>query len=107
MADPLFDAIERKLLADLFNELGPDAPTLLDPWTTRDLAAHLVLREHDYIAAPGLVLPGGWGSFAERPRTALARKDFSWLASRLSCRAGVRIHVPLTRRMDEIAVARY
>jgi hypothetical protein len=42
MADePLFDAIERKQLADLFDELGPDAPTLLDPWTTRDLAAHL------------------------------------------------------------------
>ena len=37
MAYPLFDAIERKHLADLFDELGPDAPTLLDPWTTCDL----------------------------------------------------------------------
>ena len=81
MANPLFDAIERKQLADLFDELGPDAPTLLEPWTTRDLAAHLVLREHDYLAAPGLVLPGAWGRFAERRRTALAREDFPWLVA--------------------------
>ena len=65
MASPLFDAIERKQLADLFDELGPDAPTLLDRWTTRDLASHLVLRENAYLAAPGLVLPGAWGRFAE------------------------------------------
>jgi uncharacterized protein (TIGR03085 family) len=81
MANPLFDGIERRQLADLFDELGPDAPTLLDPWTTRDLASHLVLREHDYLAAPGLVLPGAWGRFAERRRTALARRDFSWLVA--------------------------
>ena len=81
MAGPLFDAIERKQPADLFDEFGPDAPTLLDPWTTRDLASHLVLREHDYLAAPGLVVPGAWGRFAERRRTALARKDFSWLVA--------------------------
>ncbi|CAM5730360.1 TIGR03085 family metal-binding protein [Mycolicibacterium aubagnense] len=79
MADPFFDAIEREQLADLLDELGPDAPTLLDPWTTRDLASHLVLREHDLVAAPGLVIPGSWGRFAERRRKALARRDFSWL----------------------------
>jgi uncharacterized protein (TIGR03085 family) len=81
MADPRFDAIERVQLTDLFDELGPEAPTLLEPWTTRDLAAHLVLREHDYLAAPGLVLPGPWGRFAERRRRALARKDFPWLVA--------------------------
>ncbi len=27
-------------------ELGPDAPTLCEGWTTLDLAGHLVLREH-------------------------------------------------------------
>jgi uncharacterized protein (TIGR03085 family) len=79
MNDPPFDAIERESLCDLFDELGPGAPTLLDPWTTRDLAAHLVLREHDYLAAPGLILPGPWGRFAERRTTALALKDFPWL----------------------------
>ena len=81
MADLLFDAIERARLGDLFDELGPEAPTLLAPWTTRDLAAHLVLREHDRLAGPGLVLPGAWGRFAERRRTALALKDFAGLTA--------------------------
>src|SRR5262249_6128699 len=47
VAELLFDAIERQRLCDLLDELGPRAPTLLGPWTTQDLAAHLVLREHD------------------------------------------------------------
>ena len=79
MAGPLFDAVERAQLSDLFDELGPEAPTLLKPWTTRDLAAHLVLRERDYLAGPGLVLPGAWGRFAERRRRALALRDFAGL----------------------------
>ncbi|WP_328290503.1 TIGR03085 family metal-binding protein [Nocardia aurantiaca] len=81
MAGPFFDAVEREQLADLLDELGPAAPTLLTPWTTRDLAAHLVLREHDPLAGPGLVLRGAWGRFAERRRRVLARKDFRSLVS--------------------------
>jgi uncharacterized protein (TIGR03085 family) len=73
------DAIERESLCDLMYTLGPKAPTLLEPWTTHDLAAHLVLREHDYRAAPGLVVPGAWARFAERRRTALARTDYAEL----------------------------
>jgi uncharacterized protein (TIGR03085 family) len=79
MAGPLFDAVERAQLADLLDELGPGAPTLLAPWTARDLAAHLVLRERDYLAGPGLILPGAWGRWAERRRRALALRDFTWL----------------------------
>ena len=52
----LLDAVERAQLSDLFDELGPQAPTLLEPWVTRDLAAHLVQRDRDYLAGPGLVL---------------------------------------------------
>src|SRR5690242_1215649 len=81
MAGPLFDAIERDQLAALLDELGPDAPTLLAPWTTRDLVSHLVLREHDPVAAPGLVIPGAWGRFAERRREALARSDYAQLVA--------------------------
>lgn len=81
MAGLLFDAGERRQLSDLLDELGPNAPTLLAPWTTRDLAAHLVLREHDYLAGPGLVLPGRWGRFAERRRRAVALQDFTWLTA--------------------------
>lgn len=81
MAEQLFDPVERAQLCDVFDELGPDAPTLLGPWTTRDLAAHLVLRERDYFAGPGLVLPGAWARFAERRRTALAQGDFAGLVA--------------------------
>jgi hypothetical protein len=61
MAGSFLDAVERAQLSDLLDELDPGAPTLLAPWTTRDLAAHLVLRERDYLAGPRLVLPGAWG----------------------------------------------
>jgi uncharacterized protein (TIGR03085 family) len=47
---------ERLLLADLLDSVGPDAPTLCEGWTTRDLAAHLVVRERRPDAAGGLVL---------------------------------------------------
>ena len=45
VATPI-DERERLALCDLFDELGPDAPTLCEGWSTADLAAHLVLREH-------------------------------------------------------------
>lgn len=45
MGEPI-DLRERRELCDLMDELGPDAPTLCEGWTTLDLAAHLVLREH-------------------------------------------------------------
>jgi uncharacterized protein (TIGR03085 family) len=83
MTGPLFDAAERAQLSDLLDELGPEAPTLLAPWTTRDMAAHLVLRERDPLAGPGLVLPGAWGRLAERRRRALALRDFAWLVATL------------------------
>jgi uncharacterized protein (TIGR03085 family) len=47
---------ERRLLTELFAEVGPDAPTLCDPWRTRDLAAHLVLRERRPDAAVGILV---------------------------------------------------
>ena len=37
---------ERLALCALLDKSGPDAPTLCEGWTTGDLAAHLVLREH-------------------------------------------------------------
>ena len=78
-----FDAVERQQLCELFVALGPDAPTLLEPWTTRDIAAHLVLREHDYLAAPGLVFPGPWHRFAETRTAKLAERDFASLVDQV------------------------
>jgi uncharacterized protein (TIGR03085 family) len=84
MADVPLDTQERLELCDLLDELGPAAPTLIQDWTAHDLASHLVLREHDPVAGPCLVLPGRFERFAERRRAGLAqREDFSWLVARI------------------------
>jgi uncharacterized protein (TIGR03085 family) len=84
MEDLLFDTQERLALCDLFEELGPDAPTLLEGWSAKDLAAHIVLRERDPIAGPCLVLPGPFQRFAERRRVKLAeQREFEWLVARI------------------------
>ena len=65
---------ERLALSALFEELGPDAPTLCEGWQTRDLAAHLIIREHRLDAAPGIMIPALAGhtqrvqdGYAKRP----------------------------------------
>jgi uncharacterized protein (TIGR03085 family) len=45
---------ERLLLADLLETAGPQAPTLCEGWLTRDLAAHVVVRERRPDAAGGM-----------------------------------------------------
>src|ERR1051325_1771812 len=47
---------ERLALADTLLAAGPDAPTLCEGWATRDLAAHIVLRERRPDAAAGILL---------------------------------------------------
>jgi uncharacterized protein (TIGR03085 family) len=78
-------ARERASLSDLLDQVGPDAPTLCEGWRTRDLTAHLVLRESRPDAALGVVVRplAGWTS---REQNKLARKDFTDLVNRL--RAG-------------------
>lgn len=51
-----FQQKEREKLAELMLELGPDAPTLCEGWTTYDLAAHLFIREHRTHLAGGYVV---------------------------------------------------
>ena len=48
---------ERAALVETMRAVGPDAPTLCGDWTTRDLAAHLVVRERRLDAAPGIAIP--------------------------------------------------
>jgi uncharacterized protein (TIGR03085 family) len=71
---------ERSALAALFDQLGPDAATLCEGWTTRDLAAHLIIREHRADASPGIMIPALAGhtqrvqdSYAARPWAELVR----------------------------------
>ncbi|HWE90365.1 MAG TPA: TIGR03085 family metal-binding protein [Pseudonocardiaceae bacterium] len=62
---------ERNALCDLFAEVGPDAPTLCTGWSTRDLAAHLVVRDRRPDTLPGVALK----SFA--PHTAKVQGEFA------------------------------
>jgi uncharacterized protein (TIGR03085 family) len=69
---------ERAALSDLFDELGPDAPTLCEGWQTRDLAAHLVLRDRRPDAAGGILIPALAGH-AKRVQDSLAAKPWAEL----------------------------
>lgn len=46
---------ERQALCDQLDGVGPDAPTLCEGWSARDLAAHLVVRERRPDAAVGIL----------------------------------------------------
>lgn len=73
-----FAQIERQELCNLFEELGPDAPTLCEGWTTADLAAHLVVRERRPDAALG-ILAAPLGRHGESVRREYAAKDWGEL----------------------------
>ncbi|HWO51987.1 MAG TPA: TIGR03085 family metal-binding protein [Ornithinibacter sp.] len=73
---------ERNALCDSLLALGPDAPTLCDPWRTRDLAAHLVLREHRPDLASGIWFAPLEGHM-ERGQAALAAGDYTALVERV------------------------
>jgi uncharacterized protein (TIGR03085 family) len=76
-----FARTERHRLADLLTAAGPDAPTLCEGWTTRDMAAHLVVRERRPDAALGYVLGpvAGWTRTVERR---YAAEEFTALVDR-------------------------
>ena len=76
---------ERAHLADLFGDLGPDQPTLCEGWTTRDLAAHLVVRERRPDSLPGVAVPV-LAAWTERVRSAQAARDYA--ATVAALRAG-------------------
>jgi uncharacterized protein (TIGR03085 family) len=48
---------ERAALVETMRTVGPDASTLCGDWTTRDLAAHLVVREGRLDATAGVAVP--------------------------------------------------
>jgi uncharacterized protein (TIGR03085 family) len=48
---------ERAALSDELDRVGPDRPTLCTGWTTRDLLAHLLVRERQPLAAGGIMIP--------------------------------------------------
>ena len=67
--------VEREALCDLFVAVGPDVPTLCVPWTTRDLAAHLILREHRPDAAGGILISALSG-YTSKVQREIARRPW-------------------------------
>jgi uncharacterized protein (TIGR03085 family) len=64
---------ERAALTALLDETGPDAPTLCEGWQTRDLAAHLVLRERRPDAAAGII-GGPLAGYTKRVQESIAAR---------------------------------
>ncbi|WP_432829278.1 TIGR03085 family metal-binding protein [Dactylosporangium sp. CA-092794] len=77
-----FARAERAVLADALLAAGPDAPTLCEGWATRDLAAHIVLRERRPDAAAGIALKSAAGHM-RRVQDRLAAGDYPALVDRV------------------------
>ena len=73
---------ERDTLCDTALVLGEDAPTLCAGWDARLLVAHLLVRERNPLAMPGIVLPPLSG-LTDRLTAHAARTDFAVLVERL------------------------
>ncbi|WP_200209767.1 TIGR03085 family metal-binding protein [Micromonospora coerulea] len=79
---PRYARTEREALADLLLDRGPDAPTVNEGWSTRDLAAHLVVRERRPDAAVGILLPPLRGH-GEAVRRRVAARPYAELVARV------------------------
>ncbi|MFB7910585.1 TIGR03085 family metal-binding protein [Kitasatospora sp. NPDC056076] len=69
---------ERHRLAELLAAAGPDAPTLCAGWSTRDLAAHLVVRERRADAAAGIRV-GALAGHTQRVQDGYAQRPYEEL----------------------------
>jgi uncharacterized protein (TIGR03085 family) len=64
--------------------VGPDHPTLCGDWSTRDLAAHLVVRERRIDAAPGIMIPALAGYTARVQEQVAAADDWNVLLDKIA-----------------------
>lgn len=69
---------ERERFSELLAEVGPDAPTLCSGWTTRDLAAHVVVRERRPDGAAGVII-GPLASYTDKVQAKVAANEWSEL----------------------------
>ncbi len=81
-------------------DVGPDAPTLCEGWETRDLAAHLVVREYRPDAAPGILIPY-FASHTEKVQNEVAeRTDWDGLLDKVA--SGPPVYSPF-KLLDPVA----
>jgi uncharacterized protein (TIGR03085 family) len=65
---------ERAALVTTMRGVGPEQATLCGDWTTRDLAAHLIVRERRLDAAPGILIPK-FADYTERVQNQVAAEN--------------------------------
>ena len=91
---------ERLLLCDELDRLGPDQPTLCEGWETRDLAAHLLVREHRPDLTAGRFVPFLAGHL-EKEQGKIAHGDYTALVDRV--RRGAPVWNPMAHpKVDEV-----
>lgn len=82
---------ERAAICAEFAAVGPDRPTLCGDWTTRDLLAHLLVRERQPWMAPGILIP------ALEPLTEKAMRGYAdtpWAEMIAALRGGAPVWSP-------------
>ncbi|MGW5050040.1 TIGR03085 family metal-binding protein [Actinokineospora sp. NPDC004072] len=95
---------ERAQLCDLLVEVGPDQPTLCAGWTTRDLAAHLVVRERRPDAAAGILVKPLAG-YLDRVQRGVAAKPWDELVRLI--RTGPPVYSPYFLLDDLVNTAEF
>jgi uncharacterized protein (TIGR03085 family) len=91
---------ERAALVDSLRDIGPDAPTLCEGWKTRDLAAHLVVREYRPDAAPGILIPFFAAHTAKVQDEVAGRTEWDELVDKVA--SGPPVYSPL-KLLDPVA----
>ncbi|MGY4712021.1 TIGR03085 family metal-binding protein [Mycolicibacterium sp. CBM1] len=91
---------ERAALITTLRSVGPDAPTLCEGWTTRDLAAHLMIREYRVDAAPGILIPALAAHTAKVQDQVAGGTDWDELVDKVA--AGPPLYSPL-KILDPVA----
>lgn len=90
---------ERAALVDAMRAKGPDAPTLCAGWKTRDLAAHLYVREHRPDATAGIAVPA-LAKYTEKVQNRVAGNDWDELLAKIA--AGPPLFSPF-KLLDPVA----
>ena len=78
-----YSRVERLALCNLFDELGPDQPTLGEGGTTYDLAVHLYVRESDPMAGPGIMISALADTTEKRMERAKAKYGFAGVVNKV------------------------
>jgi uncharacterized protein (TIGR03085 family) len=84
---------ERAALIETMRAAGPDAPTLCGDWSTRDLAAHLILRERRPDAAAGILISKLAGYTARKQKELTERTEWPDLLEQVA--SGPPLYSPL------------